>query len=63
MLNINNKILPLPIWCYISNSSSTVYICETLTNSIWFWQNFTATMHHLLAINIPNFSWICLRKQ
>jgi len=33
-----------------------VYTCVTLTNNIWFWQNFTPTMHRLLAMEMLNFS-------
>jgi len=50
-VNIDNKISLLPIWHCINPS---VHLCNS--NKHWFWQNSTSAMHHLLAINVPNFS-------
>jgi len=58
-LNIGNKISPLPIWRYTSKPRC----CVTPTNNNYFQQNPTSTVHHLLAIKVPNFSKIYQSKQ
>jgi len=60
LLNIDNKISPLPIWCYISKPPVHLHNFNKL---IRFWQNSASTMHRLLAIKVPNSSWIYQRKQ
>jgi len=35
-----------------------ISISVTLTNNIWFWQNFTSTVSHSLAVKVPNFCLI-----
>jgi len=60
LLDINNKVSSLPMWRYINE---LLYICITPISNIWFCQNSTPTMHHLLLVKVPNFSLICERKQ
>jgi len=33
-----------------------IYIFVTITKNIRFWQNSASTMHHQVAIQVPNFS-------
>jgi len=49
LLNIDNKISQLSMWCYTDKPLCCLYICITITNNIWFWQNSTSTVHHLLS--------------